>query len=474
MKFLTQSALYTDYYELTMAQGYYLSGRAEKPATFDYFFRAMPFQSGYVVFAGLSDLLHILNNLSFTDDELHYLKSTGFTEDFINYLRDFKFTGDVYSVREGELVFPQEPVIRVEGTIFEAQLIETLLLNIINYESLVATKAARIRSAAGTKKVLDFGLRRAQGYGGIHASKAAIIGGIDGTSNVLSSYLYDLQPSGTMAHSWIQAFEDELTAFRKYAEYYPDSCVLLVDTYDTLNNGLPNAIRVAKELEEKGHKMVGIRLDSGDLAYYSRRAREQLDAAGLEYVSIAVSNQLDEYLIRSLQTQDAPIDLFGVGTRLVTGNESPALDGVYKLSSYNNEYRLKISENVEKITLPGPKNIYRYIDANGHFYADGITLAKEDIENVQRIYHPYFPEKSSSTAPYRAEPLLVKMMEDGAITGTITSAHESHEYLKERLAQIDPEYKRFDNPHYYKVGLSKTLMDTRDQLIRTLKNNFAL
>lgn len=468
------NSLYTDFYELTMAQGYYLSGRADKPASFDYFFRAIPFDGGYVVFAGLSDLLEIVQNLQFTRVELDYLKKAGFTDDFLSYLEEFEFSADIHSVREGELVFPQEPVIRVEGTILESQIIETVLLNMINYQSLVATKAARIRSAAGDKKVLDFGLRRAQGYGGIHAGKAAVIGGLDGTSNVLASFLYDLNVSGTMAHSWIQSFEDELTAFRKYAEYYPDSCVLLVDTFDTLNSGVPNAIRVAKELEERGHKLVGIRLDSGDLAYYSRRAREQLDAAGLEYVGIAVSNQLDEYLIKSLLDQGAPIDLFGVGTRLVTGHESPALDGVYKLSSYNNENRLKISENVNKITLPGPKNIYRYSDSEGRFYADGITLAHEVPEEVERIYHPYFPEKSSPTEPFTAEPLLRKFMERGKIIENLSSAKESSNYLGERLAHLDPEYKRFDNPHYYKVGISKTLLETRNELMRTLKNHFTL
>ncbi len=464
---LKRPALYTDYYELTMAQGYFLSGRKNERACFDYFFRDIPFDGGYVIFAGIADLLEILKDFRFHDDELEYLSGQGFHDDFLEYLRDFRLDTDIYAAKEGEVVFPMETIVRVEGSIIGAQILETLLLNVLNFESLIATKASRMKYAAGDRKVLDFGLRRAQGYGGIQASKAAMIGGVEATSNVYSSFIYDIPASGTMAHSWIQSFEDELTAFRKYAEFYPENCILLVDTYDTLESGIPNAITVAKELEEKGHKMKGVRLDSGDLAYFSRKARNQLDNAGLDYVKIAVSNQLDERLIKSLLSQNAPIDLFGVGTRLVTGHESPALDGVYKLASINEEPKLKISENIEKITLPGKKNVVRYSDQNGMFYGDGIMLASE--EKADSIYHPYYPAKKFATSLFTAEPLLHPIMKKGDHLIDVPSPSESAGYTRQQLKKLNPEHKRFDNPHIYKVGISKKLMDLRDQLTEKLK-----
>lgn len=465
---LKRPAIYTDYYELTMAQGYFLSGRQDERACFDYFFRDIPFEGGYVVFAGISDLLEILESFRFHEDELQYLAEQGFRTEFLNYLRDFEFSADIHAAQEGEIVFPREPVVRVEGTIIETQILETLLLNILNFESLIATKAARMKYAAGDHKVLDFGLRRAQGYGGIQASKAAIIGGVEATSNVYSSFVHNIPASGTMAHSWIQSFDNELTAFRKYAEYYPDECILLVDTYDTLGSGVPNAIKVAKELEEKGHQMKGIRLDSGDLAYFSRKARKQLDEAGLEYVKIAVSNQLDERLIKSLLSQNAPIDLFGVGTRLVTGHESPALDGVYKLAAVHGEPKLKLSENIEKITLPGRKKVYRYFDNDGNFYGDGIMLDEES--NPETIYHPYYPAKHSTVKNFAAEPLLHPVLENGNQLHELPSPTDSAAYAQQRLQKLNPEHKRFDNPHIYKVGISKKLMDLRDQLTQRLKD----
>lgn len=466
---LTRPAIYTDYYELTMAQGYFLSGRQNERACFDYFFRDTPFDGGYVVFAGLSDLLDILQDFRFHEDELEYLSKQGFHQEFLSYLRNFRLQTDIYAAREGEIVFPRETIVRTEGTLIETQILETLLLNILNFESLIATKSARMKYAAGNHKVLDFGLRRAQGFGGIQASKAAIIGGVEATSNVYSSFVHGTPASGTMAHSWIQSFEDELTAFRKYAEYYPDNCILLVDTYDTLTSGVPNAIKVAKELEEKGYKMKGIRLDSGDLAYFSRKARKQLDDAGLEYVQIAVSNQLDERLIKSLLSQDAPIDLFGVGTRLVTGHESPALDGVYKLSSVNNEPKLKLSENIEKITLPGRKKVLRYIDQEGTFYGDGIVLEEED--NVDTIYHPLYPAKHANISNFECEQLLQPVMKNGTQTVELPTPVESAQYAKKRIAKLNAEHKRFDNPHIYKVGISKKLMNLRDQITRNLKQS---
>jgi nicotinate phosphoribosyltransferase len=373
----------------------------------------------------------------------------------------------IHAARAGEVVFSLEPVVRVEGNLVETQLLETLLLNILNFESLIATKAARLKYAAGERVVLDFGLRRAQGLGGIQASKAAVIGGVDGTSNVYSAHRHGLSASGTMAHSWIQSFDRELEAFRKFAELYPKNAVLLVDTYDTLESGLPNAIKVAEEMEERDEQLKGIRLDSGDLAYFARKSRQMLDNAGLEYVKIAASNQLDERLVKSLISQNAPIDLFGVGTRLVTGQDSPALDGVYKLSQINDEPKLKISENIEKVTLPGRKKICRYLYDDGSCYGDGIVMENE--ESPETIYHPYFPGRHSKIAKYQKEELLHTVIKNGASLHELPGVDECAKYANQRLGQLNPEHKRFENPHIYKVGISKKLMQLRDQLTDNYK-----
>ncbi len=461
---LKKPTLYTDFYELTMAQGYFLSGRHEQPANFDYFFRSLPFEGGYVIFAGLADLIELIENFTFHEDELDYLKEQGFKSEFLNYLKDFEFRGDIYSVKEGEVIFANEPVLRVEGNILETQILETLILNTLNFESLIATKASRIKLAAGDKSVLDFGLRRSQGLGGLQASKASIIGGIGGSSNVLSGMMYDIKVSGTMAHSWVQSFEDELTAFKTYARHYPDATILLVDTYDTLKSGVPNAIKVAKELEASGHKLVAIRLDSGDLAYLARQSRHMLDNAGLDYVKIAASNQLDEYVIKSLQNQNAPIDLFGVGTKLVTAYDDPALDGVYKLSSINGNPTLKISENIEKITLPDTKKVVRYLNEDGSFYCDGILL--DDEGGQKEIFHPHVTHKSSRVASLKSEELLSKIVDQGRVTFTPSTPKQSADYAWKRLAKLNQEHKRFDNPHVYKVGVSKKLRELKDQLVQ--------
>ena len=472
MSFLQKNtALYTDFYQLTMAQGYFLAGRQNTEASFDYFYRENPFQGGYVIFAGLSDLLGILEQLRFEDEDIDYLASSGFKKEFLDYLRSFRFRGTVYSVQEGEVIFPFEPVVRVDGNIIETQIIETVLLNLLNFESLIATKASRIRAAAGDRRVVDFGLRRAQGLGGIHASKAAIIGGVDATSNVYSSLNFGLATSGTQAHSWIQSYDDELTSFRKFAEYYPDRCILLVDTYNTLRSGIPNAITVAKELEAKGFRLVAVRLDSGDLAYLSKRTRQMLDDAGLQYVKIVVSNQLDEYLIRSLLQQGGPIDFFGVGTRLITANGSPALEGVYKLSMCDGKPRLKFSENYSKVTLPGLKRVLRYSNGDGMFYADAVIHETES--SVDQIYHPLFPDQHSNLKNCTSEPMLKKSMEKGKIIEKPSLPSEASVYAKERLACLSAEHKRFEFPHTYKVGISTKLMDLRskifDELQRTIR-----
>lgn len=464
---LQSPALYTDFYELTMAQGYFLSGRKYDQACFDYFFRDLPFEGGYVIFAGLSDLLQALQNFRFHADELDYLREQGFNESFLDYLKNLELTISITAAKEGEVVFPTEPILRIQGNIIEAQLLETLILNILNFESLIATKASRMKYAAGDRKVLDFGLRRAQGFGGIQASKAAIIGGLEATSNTYSAFTQGTPVSGTMAHSWIQSFDDELTAFRKYAEYYPDDCVLLVDTYDTLGSGVPNAIKVAKELEEQGHQLKGIRLDSGDLAYFSRKARKQLDETGLDYVKIAVSNQLDEHIIKSLLSQNAPIDLFGVGTRLVTGHDTPALDGVYKLAAINDEPKLKISENVEKATLPGIKKVLRLSDDDGMFYGDAIVLDSEF--EPETIHHPHFPAKHISIRDFELEPLFEPVIEEGTFLVEPAPPKQSAAYAQKQLKKLNPEHKRFDYPHIYKVGISSRLMNLRNTITDELK-----
>lgn len=456
------TGLYTDHYELAMAEGYFKSGMQEQPAVFDYFFRNNPYQGAYVVFSGLSGLLDMLEHYRFDRDDCSYLTEVGFAPSFVSYLQDFRFGADVYAVEEGEIVFPFEPCIRVEGNIIETQLVETLLLNIMNFESLIATKAARIRQAAGDRLLMDFGLRRAPGWGGIQASRAAIAGGFDKTSNVYSAFQFGLESTGTMAHSWVQTFKDEITAFRTFADHFPEQCILLVDTYDTLESGLPNAIKVGKEMENKGRKLLGIRLDSGDLAYLSKQARRLLDQAGLPHVQIVASNQLDEYVIKSLIDQQAPIDIFGVGTALVTGKGAGALDGVYKLSMINGEPTLKISDNIRKTTLPGRKAIYRFSDESGLFFADGISMEGEN--DFATIHHPFEAGKSSNISRYRKERLLKKEMVGGRSVEKDHSQQSMAAYTQSRLKCLPAEHRRFMNPHTYKVGISSELFDLRRHL----------
>ena len=461
----SSSGLYTDHYELTMAQGYFLGGKKNTRANFDYFFRKNPYDGGFVVFAGLDTMLETVSHYHFGEEDCSYLKSIGFDSKFIEYLKAFHFSGNIYSAREGEVVFANEPILRVEGNIIETQLVESLILNILNFQSLIATKAARMRLMAGDRLLVDFGLRRAQGLGAVHASRAAIIGGFDGSSNAFSASRFGFESTGTMAHSWVQTFEKEIDAFREYARLYPDATILLVDTYDTLKHGVPNAIAVAKEMEKDGHRLTGIRLDSGDLAYMSKNARKMLDREGLDYVKIVVSNQLDEYLIKSLLDQDAPVDSFGVGTSLVTGMGEGALDGVYKLTHVDDRPSMKVSENISKTTLPGLKKIYRYVNGQNLFYADGIELADEKIPEI--IHHPFQADKSCSVDGYPCKEITGKVMEGGKLLAA-GSLDEAAKYARERLAQVPGETKRFDNPHIYKVGIGKKLMDLRNKLKDTI------
>jgi nicotinate phosphoribosyltransferase len=467
MSFLRNAALYTDYYELTMAQGYFYQGKAKEVAVFDYFYRDNPFHGGYVLFAGLGDLLRTLVELRFEPEDIDFLRSKGFRPEFLDYLATFRFTGNVRAVNEGEIIFPLTPILQVEAPIVEAQVIETLLLNVLNFSSLIATKASRMRLAAGNRTLLDFGLRRSQGLGGIQATVASFIGGVEATSNVYAARDYNLKLSGTMAHSWVQSFESELDAYNAYADQYPDTTVLLVDTYDTLRSGVPNAIKTAKYLEKSGKKLLGIRIDSGDLAYLSRQARIMLDEAGLQYVKIAVSNQLDEYIIKSILDQGAPVDIFGVGTRLVTGHDDSALDGVYKLSKFGGKPKIKISENIVKVNFPDKKNVIRYSRENGEFTADAICLESE--KTIETMFHPFFPEKNIDLRSYKDERLLQPAIHKGELARKIATIDESASYAKKRLAYLAAEYRRFEFPHEYKVGITRRLLNLQRKLLEQHK-----
>lgn len=473
METFTISASYTDFYEITMGQAYFKSSDEETKACFDYFFRKSPFEGGYVIFAGLQDLLEMLTDFRFTDEDMHFLKQQGLADDYLSFLRTFRFKGDIYAPREGDIIFPTRPVIRVEGNIIETQLAETLILNILNYESLIATKAARMRQVAGTGILSEFGLRRAQGLGAMQACRAAVIGGFNSTSNVAGAIINDIPATGTMAHSYVQSHDDELTAFRNYAMAHPNNTILLVDTYDTLKSGLPHAIQTAREMQKNGHKLLAIRLDSGDLAYLAKKSRQMLDDAGLQDVKIVASNQLDEYLIKSLKEQNAPIDIFGVGTSLVTGEPDAALDGVYKLAMSDGKPRLKISENSSKITLPGKKQVYRLFNGEGNFYGgDVVTMNDEDVNNIDIMHHPFEPLKSLNIKHLKKEPLLYKVMENGEITTPGRKPDEIAEYSRSRLALLPDEFKRFDNPHVYKIGISPGLKELKNNLLDKYRNRY--
>jgi nicotinate phosphoribosyltransferase len=464
------AGLYTDMYQLSMAQAYFLDGRQNDAAAFYYFYRKNPFKGAYVVFAGIYDLLDILEGLHFDKDDLEYLRENGFDENFLHYLKDFRYRADIYSVQEGEIVFPNMPLVGVRGNIIETQLTETLLLNLLNLSSLIATKAARMRLIAGDEKILtDFGMRRAHGLGAIHASRATIVGGFNSTSNVFSAFTYGLQASGTMAHSFIQSYDDEITAFRRFADAHPENCILLLDTYNTLDSGIPNAIQVAGEMEVRGQRLKGVRLDSGDLAYMAKKCRQLLDDAGLGYVKIIASNQIDEYVIRSLREQKAPVDAYGIGTAVLTGQPDAALDGVYKLAMAAGKPRLKLSESVHKVSFPDVKQVHRFSDANGAFMADAVSLWEEDPKEIKEIHHPFNKDKSLKISTWSSEPLQERVMENGKALSKTQHPAQSYAYLKKRLEKLPDEYKRFENPHIYKVGLSAGLNGLRDELIGKFK-----
>ncbi|WP_133127905.1 nicotinate phosphoribosyltransferase [Legionella nagasakiensis] len=467
---INYTGTYTDQYQLTMAQAYFLKGRAKHSAIFDYFFRKLPFNGGYAVFAGLEDLLDVLEKLKFNDEDIQFLRQQGFVSDFLDYLKQFRFRGNVYASREGDVVFPTRPVITIEANMLEVQIIETMVLNILNFQTLIATKANRMRQVAKERQLVDFGLRRAQGAGGYFASRAAFIGGFNATSNVAAGRDYGIPVSGTMSHAFIQSYDDEYSAFRDFAEVWPDNCILLVDTYDTLNSGLPNAIKVGREMEAKGHKLKGIRLDSGDLAFLAKQSRQLLDEAGMTYVKIAASNQLDEYAIQQLLEQQAPIDLFGVGTSLVIGQPDGALDGVYKLVSTQGKPRIKLSETMDKITIPGKKQVHRILRENEMFWgADVISL--EDEQDITAMYSPFDHSGSVNIKGLKTEPLLQQVMNNGRRVEEPKSLKEIACFSQNRLKLLSGEFKRLDKAGIYKIGISNRLRIIRDQLIQAYKKD---
>ena len=464
----------TDLYELTMMNGYLRYGKDKNRACFDLFYRRRGDVTAYAVAAGLEQVIEYVQNLRFTQEDIEYLRSLAIFDDaFLSYLSDFHFTGEILAVPEGTIVFPDEPILRVIAPIMEAQLLETALLNIINHQTLIATKAARVVQSAREDKVLEFGLRRAQGPdAGIYGARASIIGGCQATSNVLTGQLFGVPVGGTHAHSWVMSFEDELTAFRAYADVFPDNCLLLVDTYDTLGSGVPNAITVFKELRARGKEPVGIRLDSGDLAFLSRQARVMLDDAGFPNAKIFASGDLDEEVIWDLKAQGAAIDVWGVGTRMITSMDNPALGGVYKLSAEEVDGkfvpRIKISENPAKITNPGVKQLYRFYDRrSGKALADLLALDEEDFSSGEplEIFDPENTWKRMTLCDYRMRQLLVPVFENGELVYDSPALSEIAAYAKQEMETFWDEYKRLNRPHRYKVDLSQKLYDLKLQLL---------
>lgn len=469
-------SLLTDFYQLTMAQGYCQKGKTEN-AVFDLFYRENPSNNGYAIYAGLEQIIEFVENLSFKEDDISYLRTQGFDEKFLDYLRNFKFTGDIYSVPEGSVVFPNEPLLKVEAPILQAQLLETPLLNFINHQALIATKSARINEAAQGKNVLEFGLRRAHGPdAGIYGARAAVIGGCAGTSNVLAGKKFGVKVSGTHAHSWVMTFDSELEAFRTYAENFPDSAILLVDTYDTLKSGVPNAIKVFKEMKEKGIEsdLYGIRLDSGDLAYLSKEARKMLDQAGFEDAVIVASNNLDENIITSLNLQGAQIDLYGVGTKLITSYDCPAFGAVYKLSEYDDQPKIKLSDNIKKMTNPGNKRLIRIYDKeSGKIRADLITLKQEEFSENQSLTlfdaRDTWKTTTLKKGNYSLREMMKPIFQNGELVYDSPSVAEIKEYADKEKDSLGAEYKRLTNPHIMKVDLSDKLFDLKCKLIEENK-----
>ena len=473
-------ALHTDLYQINMGYAYFKDGIHERKSYFDVYFRKIPFGGGYAVFAGLEKVIEYLNSFEFTDSDIEYLAGLGYEDSYLQYLKQMKFTGSIRSVREGEIVFGNEPLIRVEAPLIQAQIIETAILNIVNYQILIATKAARIKHLCPNEPCMEFGTRRAHEFdAAVWGARASIIGGFDSTSNVKAAKLFGIPCSGTHAHSFVQAYEDEKVAFKKYAAAHKD-CYFLVDTYDTLRSGIPTAIEVADELKDEIN-FLGIRLDSGDIAYLSKEARKMLDAAGYPDAKIVASNDLDEATITHLKQEGAKIDAWGIGTKLITAYDNPALGAVYKLSCLEDENgnmvdRLKVSENPGKLTIPGIKRVYRIINKeNGMAAGDYIALEAEDVskEKSIKLFHPTHTYLEKEVENFEARDLNVDVFKDGQQVYTIPSVQESAQYFKENKKILWNEYLRLLNPEFYPVDLSTKCWENRNNILRkvTKKQN---
>ena len=465
-----------DLYELTMSNGIFDSEMRDETVYFDMFFRRVPDDGGYAVMAGIEQLIEYMNNLEFDESDIAYLKGLKlFSEDFIEYLRTFKFTCDVWAMPEGTVIFPHEPIVTVRGPAMQAMMLETMLLLTVNHQSLIATKANRIVRAAAGRPVMEFGARRAHGYGAAYyGARAAVIGGCTGTSCILTAKDFGVPASGTMAHSWVQLFDDEYTAFKTYAEKYPDSCMVLVDTYNVLKSGIPNAIKVFDEvLKPLGKRPLGIRIDSGDITYLTKKARKMLDDAGYPDAKICISNSLDEYLIRDMIFQGAKVDSYGVGERLITASSEAVFGGVYKLAAVEKNGKIipkiKISENPAKITLPGVKIPWRLYDREtGKAIADVITLGNEKISSDEpyEIFDPEHTWKRKVVTDFVAKKLQVKIFEKGKQVYKSPAVKEIAKYRAEQVDSLWDEVTRFENPHTYYVDLSEELWSLRDELLK--------
>ncbi len=466
----------TDFYELTMANGYFQNGLKDKQAYFDMFFRKVPDNGGYAIMAGVEQLIEYLKNLKFDDKDIEYLRSKNlFSEEFLQYLKNFKFSCDVWAIPEGTPIFPNEPVVTVRGPVIEAQFIETMILLTINHQSLIATKANRIVRAAQGRSVMEFGSRRAQGYdGAVYGARAAYIGGCVGTACTIADKEFDIPAIGTMAHSWIQMFPTELEAFRAYAMTYPSNCTFLVDTYNVLKSGVPNAIKVFnEEIVPRGFRPKGIRIDSGDITYLSKEARKMLDDAGFQDCSIVASNSLDEFIIRDILIQGAQVDLFGVGERLITSKSEPVFGGVYKLVAVEeNEQmipKIKLSENVGKITNPGFKQAWRLFDKeSGKSIADVLTTNDEEIDESKpyELFDPEYTWKRKVVTNFIAKRLLIRIFDKGTCVYESPKLSEIKSYCKEQTDTLWDEIKRFENPHKYYVDLSRPLWEMKERLLQ--------
>ncbi len=469
-----------DFYEFTMANGYFMHGDKDKICYFDLYFRSVPDDGGFAIMAGTEQVVEYLNNLKFDDEDLEYLRSKKlFDETFLTYLKNFKFECDVWAMPEGTPVFPNEPLVIVRGPAIQAQLVETMLLLLVNHQTLIATKTNRIVRAADGRAVMEFGSRRAHGASSaILGARAAYIAGCVGTANTLSDELYQIPALGTMAHSWVQMFPTEYDAFRAYAEVYPSSCTLLIDTYNVLKSGLPNAIKVFKEVVvAKGFRPKGVRIDSGDITYLTKKIRKELDKEGFNDCAIVVSNSLDEYIIRDTLSNGAQIDSFGVGERLITARSWPVFGGVYKLVGVEEDGKItpkiKISENAAKITTPDFKQVYRlYDNETGKAIADVMTLHDEVIDDTKPyvIFDPIHTWKKKTVTNFTARKLLVKIFEKGEQTATLPELSEIREYCKEQVETIWDEVKRFENPHTYYVDLSPKLWKVKNELLEKYSN----